>query len=186
MDAVELTIKYGNWEIAAKGPQQWVDAHVAAFLERTATNAIRPKTADSASVASGDSTEFAGVNLGAKARRWAQTHKVTAEMLQSWFHANSDGKLEVVAAAIPGVNKKEQSINAYVVEGMRTFFETDSYVFGDGPARELCQRYGCYDASNHSKTLGDLKPMITGSKDSGWEITQPGLAHGARLLAAAS
>jgi Rieske Fe-S protein len=54
--------------------------------------------------------------------------------------------------------------------------------FSEDTARQYCQHLGCYDSPNHSKYLKGFGNKITGSKDSGWKLTAPGLTAAAKLI----
>jgi hypothetical protein len=60
---------------------------------------------------------------------------------------------EVSASHIPGKNKKEQTINAYILTGIAKLITTGNTNFSDNESRDLCVRSGCYDSGNHATTM---------------------------------
>lgn len=111
---------------------------------------------------------------------WAKKHGLTSEQLEQHFHFDQ-GK--VVAISLPGSTKKkiEQVENTYLMQGLSAFLATGDSSFSDDDARSLCEHFGCYDSSNHSKYM-KFGNRITGSKSGGWKLTAPGLTAAAELL----
>jgi hypothetical protein len=119
--------------------------------------------------------------LSPRARVWMKQNNVTSEELEQVFHMK-DGAAEVIAAHIPGKNKKEQTYNAYVLTGIAQLLATGDPSFQDKSARGLCERSGCYDSANHSAHIRDKGNEFTGTKDKGWTLTAPGLKRGAEII----
>ena len=59
---------------------------------------------------------------------------------------------------------------------------TGDSAFDDKSARALCKGSGCYSDANHSVYIKAKGNKLTGSKDSGWKLTAPGLKFGAELV----
>lgn len=117
--------------------------------------------------------------LSTRTRAWMKQNEISMDKLQQTFLIDNDNA-EVIAT-IPGSNKKEQTRNAYILMGIGRFVLTGEQKFDDASARSLCQRFGFYDSANHAKyTKGNSE--FTGSSQSGWTITQPGLKAGAALI----
>jgi hypothetical protein len=114
------------------------------------------------------------------ASAWLKQNKITHEELQQVFH-NADGTFSVISG-VPGKNKREQTLNAYVLEGIKTLLATGKAYFDDQSARDLCESSGCYDTTNHAKILKNKGNLFTGTKEKGWTLTAPGLKHGAALI----
>lgn len=118
-------------------------------------------------------------HLNTRVRAWMKQNEISMDQLQQAFLIEN-GNAEVIAT-IPGSNKKEQTRNAYILTGVGRFALTGEQKFDDASARSLCQRFGFYDSANHAKsTKGNSE--FTGSSQSGWTITQPGLKAGAALV----
>jgi hypothetical protein len=132
---------------------------------------------------SGDPEENAGhemSTLPVRVRTWSKQNGVSPEALEQVFHVES-GSAEVIAGEIPGRNKKEKTLNAYVLAGLAKFLSTGNTAFDDKSARALCESSGCYDLANHSTTIKNRGNLFTGTK-SGWNLTAPGLKHAAALV----
>ncbi len=127
----------------------------------------------------GSSADTGGMSK--RAATWVKKHALTQEELDAVFHIKEDGA-EIAAGAMPGKSKKDQSINAYVIVGAAAFLATGEAKFTDAAARETCTRYGCFDSGNHTKSLADRGNVFSGTKEKGWELTNPGLDRAAALV----
>jgi hypothetical protein len=127
----------------------------------------------------GDGGELLG--LPVRARSWMKQHLVSMDELQQVFHLEN-GAADVIAGDIPGKNKKEKTLNAYILTGLGRLLSTGTAAFDDKSARSLCVSSGCYDESNHSATIKDKGSEFTGNKDGGWTLTAPGLKRAAALV----
>lgn len=137
------------------------------------------RAAGSSNTESGD--EGASIGIPARAQSWMKQNDVGVEQLQQIFHFEN-GSVEVIAGDMPGKNKKEKTLNAYVLGGLAGFLATGDPLIVDKPARALCKRFGCYDEANHASTIYDRGNVFTGSKDKGWTLTAPGLKRAAELV----
>lgn len=142
----------------------------------TSSRRIPGDIGDDAQGANGETSD-----LPARARTWIKQHGVSREELQQVFHLQ-DGSAELIAGEIPGKNKKEKTLNAYILTGLAKLLSTGSAGFDDKSARALCVSSGCYDDSNHSSTIRDKGNEFAGTKDSGWTLTAPGLKRAASLV----
>lgn len=119
--------------------------------------------------------------LGSVAKRWMKQNSLTAEMFEPIFHFE-DGKVQVSAVEVPGGGKKGQTKNCYLLEGARCLLETDAPKFTDADAVGLCKSLGCHDSTNHAANRRGLGNIVTGTKDSGFTLTAPGLKAAAVLI----
>lgn len=125
-----------------------------------------------------------GENLGdmpLRARTWMKQNDLAISELEQVFNV-VDGVAEVIAPHMPGKNKKEQTLNAYILTGVTKMISTGNSSFSDSEARELCVRSGCYDSGNHAATMKDKGNEFAGTKDKGWMLTAPGLKRAAELI----
>ncbi|GAB1723190.1 MAG: hypothetical protein GDA65_12270 [Nitrospira sp. CR1.1] len=127
-------------------------------------------------------TEDGGtITTSGKAKTWQKHNNITANQLGQVFHCE-DGRVDVIVGEMPGKNKKEKTLNAYVLAGIAQLLISGEAKFTDKDARALCSSVGCYDAPNHATTLRAKGNWFTGSKDKGWILTAPGLKHAATLV----
>jgi hypothetical protein len=119
--------------------------------------------------------------LPTRAGIWMKQYGISIDELQQVLQLGS-GTADVIAGDIPGKNKKEKTYNAYVLTGLASLLSSGNTTFDDKSARELCERFGCYDQANHSSTIKDRGNEFNGTKDTGWNLTAPGLKRGAALV----
>lgn len=123
-------------------------------------------------------------NLGElppRARTWMKQYGLSGDELEQVFNV-VDGVAEVIASHMPGKNKKEQTLNAYVLTGIAQLIATGNANFSDNDARDLCVRSGCYDSGNHATTMKNKGNEFSGTKDKGWTLTAPGLKRAAEII----
>jgi hypothetical protein len=120
-------------------------------------------------------------NVSNQAKIWMKQNHVSSDELELVFHM-TDGKADVIVSEIPGKDGKAKTINAYMLKGLANFLTSGTPKFDDKSARFLCNRYGCYSAANHAVYIKGVGNKVTGSKDSGWTLTSPGLKYAAELV----
>lgn len=125
--------------------------------------------------------EDAPTTLPPRARTWMKQNGVSVEDLQQVFHLE-DGSADVIAADLPGKNKKEKTYNAYILTGLSKLLSTGTPRFDDKAARALCVSSGCYDPANHAVHIKERGNEFTGSKEKDWTLTAPGLTRAAALV----
>jgi len=134
---------------------------------------------ESAGVVTGQ--QHGGTSLPQKAQTWMRGNSISMEQLNQVFHIEKD-KVEIIAAHSPGASVKIQTVNAYVLTGLRALLQSGEARFDDKSAREVCRSLGCYDQTNHATYLKGKGNALSGSKDSGWTLTGPGQTTGAALV----
>ena len=123
--------------------------------------------------------------LTPRAAGWLQTNKLNSEQLEEFFHIE-DGKAALIALPGDVKGKKQQTITAYVLQGIAALIVNGDAHFTDADARYSCDHLGCLDAPNHAATTRNFGNLITGSKSAGWRLTAPGLKRAASLIAGTS
>ena len=108
-------------------------------------------------------------------------NQISREQLDQIFSID-DNAFDVIAAKMPGKSKRQQTVEAYIICGVKAFLQTGEPNFTDKEGRQLCQKIGCYDRPNHYNYIKAFGNRIGGSKDSGWKLTNPGLTDAAQLI----
>jgi hypothetical protein len=119
--------------------------------------------------------------IAPKAASWLRKNQINREELDQIFSIE-DNSFDVIAAKMPGKSKRQQTAEAYIICGVKSFLQTGEPNFTDKEGRELCQKVGCYDSPNHYNYIKGFGNRIGGSKDSGWKLTNPGLTDAAQLI----
>lgn len=123
---------------------------------------------------------FSGGELSPRAQIWAKQNGISTPQLENIFHLD-DGLMQIIAAEMPGKNNKEKVRNTYIMVGLAQFLLTGDAKFDDNSARELCQKFGVYDSTNHTKCMKGGNEF-TGNSNKGWTLTAPGLKAAAGLV----
>lgn len=122
-----------------------------------------------------------GLQVSSQARVWLNKNGLSDEELENWFDIQQNA---VTLLALPGHTSKrsQQAINTYLLLGFAAFLASGDTSFSDQDARDRCEHFGCYDATNHSKIYKAFGNKITGTKSSGWKLTAPGMSAAKALL----
>jgi hypothetical protein len=159
-------------------------------LERDkAISAAKILLADSTSSSTSENHQRPRVDAGGqsidgfagKAVNWIQKSGLSREQLEQIFSIE-DNMFDVIAAKMPGRSKRQQTVEAYIMCGLKSFLQTGEPNFTDKEGRQLCQKIGCYDSPNHYNHVKAFGNRIGGSKDGGWKLTNPGLTEAARIV----
>jgi hypothetical protein len=119
--------------------------------------------------------------LSKQGKIWMKQYNVTLQQLENIFHF-SNGHAEVIAAEMYGKDTKARTLNAYILMGLSRLLTSGDSTFDDKSARALCRHSGCYSEANHAFYLKAKGNTITGSKDTGWKLTAPGLKYSSDLI----
>jgi hypothetical protein len=107
-------------------------------------------------VAVTDQADGGAVGIAIKAKAWQRQNGISPDQLGQVFHI-ADGKADVIVGEMPGKNKKEKTLNAYVLAGVAQLLTSGDGKFTDKAARALCTSAGCYDGPRpHAEGQGQL------------------------------
>jgi hypothetical protein len=126
-----------------------------------------------------DATTIPGIS--GKAAAWLQKNHISREQLDQIFSID-DKTFDVIAARMPGKSKRQQTAEAYIICGLKSFLQSGEPNFTNKEGRLLCQKVGCYDRPNHYNYIKAFGNRIGGSKDTGWKLTNPGLTDAAIIV----
>lgn len=112
---------------------------------------------------------------------WLKQHSIATDQLESVFHIDGSD-VDLITASIPGAKAGQKARNTYLLHGVARFLATGVPSFADQDARDECERYGFYDARNHTQYMKSIGNKLNGSKQKGWKLTGPGLAAAADLI----
>jgi hypothetical protein len=120
--------------------------------------------------------------ISGKGLLWMKKNALTREQLEHVFSIDSDS-IDVITSNLPGKSKRQQTVQAYVLCGLKSFLRTGETSFSDKEGRELCdKKVGCYDSPNHSNYMKAFGNFLSGSKETGWKLTNPGLSEAAQIV----
>jgi hypothetical protein len=122
---------------------------------------------------------FSGVSP--KATQWMQKFSITEDQLTQVFSISPD-EVDVIASTLPSDSKRQQTSEAYILCGLRSLIRAGEGRFDDKEARILCEKLGCYDPANHSNYMKAFGNVLSGSKESGWKLTNPGVERAAHIV----
>jgi hypothetical protein len=172
---------FGILEPLAPQDRKRVISATLALLADEPSFVDEPKRASSSTRAESDREDSEDIGLNPRTTKWLRQNGITTEELQEVFHF-SGGKVEVIASRLPANSRREQTGQAYLLEGFRAFLETGEPKFTDEAAMQLTKRFGAFDTNNHSGNRKSLGNSLSGSRQAGFELSQPGLRTAVALV----
>ncbi|WP_440641197.1 hypothetical protein ACSHT2_08660 [Bradyrhizobium sp. PUT101] len=139
---------------------------------------LKPNSPETKSLEPNDTVQETPVS--SKGALWMRQNGLTALHLSEVFHFEDSGA-EIIASEVPGSSTRDKVKNAYVLLGLSNFLVNGTPTVGDKAGRSVCERFGIYDKTNHSKAFKGGNEL-TGSANAGWTVTAPGLRHAATLV----
>ena len=130
--------------------------------------------------ATSSSDEFQDLRLGPKALKWLSRNGISRSVLDEVFHV-AEGGVSISADSVPGMSKREKTINCYLLAGARRLLESDIATFDDSEAIAECKRLAAYDKNNHTTYRMAIGNKMTGKRPS-FTLTGPGEAAAAELI----
>lgn len=121
------------------------------------------------------------LGLSERTVKWLRQNNIGHEELEEVFHF-SGGKVEIIAGDLPGESKRERTAQSYLLEGFRAFLESGEAKFPDDVAMQLTKKFGAFDTNNHAGSRRSLGNNLSGSRQSGFELSQPGLRAAGALV----
>jgi hypothetical protein len=121
------------------------------------------------------------LTLPRRAQIWLSQNSMRIDDLEPVFHFSPSG-VEIIAHDVPGRTNKERVRSCYLLAGLKSLCSSGEAKFSDDDARRTCRDLGCYDQANHSTYVRSIGNLLVGSKNAGYELTQPGLRAAAETI----
>ena len=118
--------------------------------------------------------------ISAKGSLWMKQNGVTEAQLSEVFHFEKDS-VEIIIGEMPGSGTRDKVRNAHILLGLCGFLAKGTATVEDKVGPALCERFGIFDGTNHSKAFKGVNEL-TGSAKAGWTVTSPGLRQAAALV----
>lgn len=146
-----------------------------------ATNASTILQKYDAEESNNDDEELEGISP--VARKWMRRNGLTTSQLSSIFSLGVD-EIDLVAKNLSGKGKKEKMRSVFLLRGVAAYLSSGVARFTHEQAKETCLHYDAHDVSNFASNLKDLSAEVSGSKDSGYQLSPRGLASATELVKA--
>lgn len=123
--------------------------------------------------------ELAGFPV--KAARWLSQNRIPPERMEEIFHIDGSN-VELILVEMIGKSRREQTINCYLLEGLRSLIATGEPTLADSEVVALCKKYKCHDVANHAAYRRQSANYLAGDKDRGFVLSAPGLRAAAEIV----
>src|SRR5215472_798729 len=115
------------------------------------------------------------------AKKWMSRNGLGASPLSTVFSLGVD-EIDLIAEDVPGRNKKDRMRSVLLLKGIAAYLGTGAARFTHEQIKEACLHYDAYDSANFATHLKSFSGEVTGSKESGYNLTARGLSAAAELL----
>ena len=123
--------------------------------------------------------EFTGISP--VAQKWIQRNGFKAEQLASIFSLGGD-EIDLVVNEVPGKSTRAKMRSVFLLKGVASYLAGGAARFAHDKVKETCVHYDAYDGPNFAKSLKAFAAEISGSKESGYTLTQRGLTNAAGVV----
>lgn len=123
--------------------------------------------------------DYGELSFGPKASRWVQKYGITRAMLEEVLLLGD--RIEISASSVPGVSKREMTVNCYLLVGLKNLLKTDVPSIDDSDAIAECKRMAAYDKNNHTTNRQSVGNKMSGTRPN-FMLTGPGETAVAALV----
>jgi hypothetical protein len=145
-------------------------------------SASETQAADSGSASSSEdqvSAELEGVN--SVAIKWITRSGFDPKSLETIFSLGGD-EIDLIAEEVPGEKKKERMRNVLLLLGVANYLSSGAPRITDDRLRETSQHYDAMDPSNFATNMKSFSAEVSGSKETGYTLSQRGLTAAKDLI----
>jgi len=115
------------------------------------------------------------------AKKWMQRNGLTADQLSQVFSIGGD-EIDLIAKKVPGKSARARMRSVFLLEGVAAYLASGAPRFTHEKVKEACLHYNAYDVNNFAANLRELAAEVSGGKESGYTLTQRGLAGATEIV----
>lgn len=129
----------------------------------------------------GSNAEQPPDGLPLRASRWLSQNQIPRERIEEIFHLDGPN-VDLLLVDVPGRSKREQTINCYLLLGIRSLLATGEPTVVDADVVALCKQHKCHDVANHASYRKQIANLLAGDKAKGYVLSAPGLRTAAEII----
>lgn len=122
-----------------------------------------------------------GDGLGENAARWMRQNQISRSAIDQLFHIDGNN-VDLIVRSVVGNSRREKTLNAYLLVGIRNLLNTDEPRFTEKEAIEFSHLVDAYDRNNHTALRNAIGKRMSGDRSSAFTLTVPGLRDAANLI----
>lgn len=115
------------------------------------------------------------------ARKWMTRNNLQAKTISNFFSLGIDD-IDLVAKSVPGDSKKKRMRSVFLLKGVAAYLGSGAARFAHDAVRETCIHYDAWDTNNFARYFAELVTEVSGTKESGYTLTNRGLVAAAELI----
>jgi hypothetical protein len=128
-----------------------------------------------------ESEEEEGYGISPGGQKWMTRNSLTANDLSSIFSIGGE-EIDLVARKVPGESKSKRMRSVFLLKGLAAYLATGAARFAHTDVKETCLHYDAFDAANFAQNFRGMISEVSGSKDTGYTLTQRGLTAAAEIV----
>jgi hypothetical protein len=116
------------------------------------------------------------------AKKWMRRNGLTATQLSNTFSLGVD-EIDLVAKTVPGgKSKREKMRSVFLLKGVAAYLGGGVARFTHEQVKETCLHYDAYDLKNFATYLKGMHSEVSGSKETGYQLSARGLSNATELV----
>ena len=115
------------------------------------------------------------------AKKWITRSGLDPKALGDLFSLGGD-EIDLIAKKVPGNSKKERMHSVFLLKGIAAYLATGAARVVHDQIKEACLHYDAFDSPNFAANLKRMSSDISGSKDTGYQLTNRGMAAATDLV----
>lgn len=119
--------------------------------------------------------------INAIAQKWMKRNNLSVAQLSTMYSLGGD-EIDLIARAIPGESKRQRMHNVLLLKCVAAYLGGGAARVSHEQLKETCLHYDAFDSPNFAKHLKDFASEVSGTKQSGYTLTQRGLAAATELI----
>jgi hypothetical protein len=114
-------------------------------------------------------------------KKWITRNGIKPTQLMSVFSLGID-EIDLVSKSVPGSTKVQRMRHVFLLKGIAAYLGTGAARFTHEQVKEACLHYNAWDGPNFASNFKNLTADVSGSKESGYNLTAKGMTDAANLV----
>jgi hypothetical protein len=115
------------------------------------------------------------------AKKWMTRNGLTATQLTAIFSVKAD-EIDLIAKTVPGNSKNKKTRGVALLKCIAEYLSSGASRVSHEAIKEACLHYDAYDGPNHAKYLRDMSSELSGTKESGYNLTPRGITAATDMI----
>ena len=119
--------------------------------------------------------------INAIAQKWMKRNSLGVAQLSTIYSLGGD-EIDLIAQSIPGKSKRQRMRNVLLLKAIAAYLGGGAARIAHEQLKETCLHYDALDSANFATHLKSFASDVSGTKHSGYTLTQRGVAAATDLI----